>query len=119
MTPTPQKFVDELKRGLKALRLECPEAVCADLEKLVWAAYDETIKDTTFEMLKQLSEIKARHALALQTSHDEGVREEREACAKMAEEGVDVQHPTVKDHIMKNWGADPHIAQAIRQRGSM
>ena len=90
MTPTPQKFVDELKRGLKALRLECPEAVCADLEKLVWAAYDEAIKDTTLELLKQLSDIKANHALALATSHDEGVMEgrqqERDLMKKFTEE---------------------------------
>ena len=42
---------------------------------------------------------------------------EREACAKVCESGVDTEHPTVKGHIMKDFGASPHLANAIRARG--
>jgi hypothetical protein len=40
---------------------------------------------------------------------------ERERCAKVCETGVDTEHPTVKGHIMKNFGASPHLAAAIRK----
>ena len=42
---------------------------------------------------------------------------EREACAKVCDVGVDTEHPTVKGHIMKNFGASPTLAAAIRARG--
>jgi len=42
---------------------------------------------------------------------------EREACAKIAEQGVDIPHPTVKNHIMRNFGKSTEIAAAIRERG--
>jgi hypothetical protein len=42
---------------------------------------------------------------------------EREACAKVCETGVDTEHPTVKGHIMKDFGASTHLANAIRARG--
>ena len=56
---TPKKFVDEARK------------IRAELEGL---RFREAIFEEMLE--KQLSVI----ALALQTSHDEGVREEREAC---------------------------------------
>jgi hypothetical protein len=40
---------------------------------------------------------------------------ERERCAKVCETGVDTEHPTVKGHIMKNFGASSHLAAAIRK----
>jgi hypothetical protein len=43
---------------------------------------------------------------------------EREACAKVCENGVDTEHPTVKGHIMKMFGASSHLAAAIRARGN-
>ena len=43
--------------------------------------------------------------------------DEREACAKVCEDGVDTEHPTVKGYIMKNFGASSHLAEAIRARG--
>jgi hypothetical protein len=45
------------------------------------------------------------------------VQAEREACAKVCEDGVDTEHPTVKGHIMKNFGSSSHLAAAIRARG--
>ena len=42
---------------------------------------------------------------------------EREACAELCETGVDTEHPTVKGHIMNNFGASPILAKAIRARG--
>ena len=42
---------------------------------------------------------------------------EREACAELCETGVDTEHPTVKGHIMQNFGASTHLANAIRARG--
>ena len=41
---------------------------------------------------------------------------EREECAKVCENGVDTEHPTVKGHIMKMFGASSHLAAAIRAR---
>ena len=43
---------------------------------------------------------------------------EREACAKMCEDGVDTEHPTVEGHIMKNFGASSRLAAAIRARSN-
>ena len=45
------------------------------------------------------------------------VRAEREACAKLCEQGVDTEHPIVKGHIMKNFDASSYLANAIRARG--
>jgi len=42
---------------------------------------------------------------------------EREACAKVCEQGVDTEHPTVKGHIMNNFGKSELLAKAIRARG--
>jgi len=42
---------------------------------------------------------------------------EREACAKLCASGIDTEHPTVKGHIMKNFGVSSHLAAAIRARG--
>ncbi len=42
---------------------------------------------------------------------------EREACAKLCDLGVDTEHPAVKGHIMKNFGAPTTLAAAIRARG--
>jgi len=44
-----------------------------------------------------------------------GVEAERERCAKVCENGVDTEHPTVKGHIMKNFGVSSHLAAAIRK----
>jgi hypothetical protein len=41
----------------------------------------------------------------------------KERCAKVCEEGIDVQHPTVKEHIMKNFERSPLLAAAIRALG--
>jgi hypothetical protein len=41
---------------------------------------------------------------------------EREACAKVCEAGVDYEHPTVKGHIMENFGHSRLLAKAIRSR---
>ena len=43
---------------------------------------------------------------------------EREACAKVCEAGVDYEHPTVKGHIMENFGHSRLLAKAIRARGN-
>jgi hypothetical protein len=43
--------------------------------------------------------------------------DEREACAKVCETGVDYEHPTVKGHIMENFGHSRLLAKAIRARG--
>jgi hypothetical protein len=45
----------------------------------------------------------------------EAVAKERERCAKVCETGVDTEHPTVKGHIMKNFGVSSHLAAAIRK----
>jgi hypothetical protein len=42
---------------------------------------------------------------------------ERDACAKVCEAGVDYEHPTVKGHIMENFGHSRLLAKAIRARG--
>jgi hypothetical protein len=42
---------------------------------------------------------------------------EREACAKLCETGIDTEHPIIKGHIMKDFGASTHLADAIRARG--
>jgi hypothetical protein len=42
---------------------------------------------------------------------------EREECAKVCEAGVDYEHPTVKGHIMENFGHSRLLAKAIRARG--
>jgi len=42
---------------------------------------------------------------------------EREACAKVCETGIDTEHPIIKGHIMKDFGASTHLADAIRARG--
>ena len=44
--------------------------------------------------------------------------DEREACAKVCETGVDYEHPTVKGHIMENFGHSRLLAKAIRARGN-
>jgi hypothetical protein len=43
---------------------------------------------------------------------------EREACAKVCEIGVDYEHPTVKGHIMENFGHSRLLAKAIRERSA-
>ena len=47
------------------------------------------------------------------------VAAEREACAKVCEEGVDTEHPTVTGHIMKAFGKSSLLAAAIRARGQV
>jgi len=42
---------------------------------------------------------------------------EREACANVCEQGVNTEHPTVKGHIMNNFGKSELLAEAIRARG--
>ena len=44
--------------------------------------------------------------------------DEREACAKVCEAGVNYEHPTVKGHIMENFGHSRLLANAIRARGN-
>jgi hypothetical protein len=44
--------------------------------------------------------------------------DEREECAKVCETGVDYEHPTVKGHIMENFGHSRLLAKAIRARGN-
>ncbi len=41
---------------------------------------------------------------------------EIEACAKVCEQGVQYQHPTVRGHIIKNFGKSELLAKAIRER---
>lgn len=48
---------------------------------------------------------------------NDAVAKEREACAKLCEAGVDREHPTVKGHIMNNFGESSFLAEAIRSRG--
>ena len=45
----------------------------------------------------------------------DAVEKERERCARVCENGVDTEHPTVKGHIMKNFGVSSHLAAAIRK----
>ena len=47
----------------------------------------------------------------------DAIADEREACAKVCENGVDKEHPTVKGHIMKDFGQSTLLAAAIRARG--
>ena len=116
-SPNMQEATNQLKRGLKALRLECPEAVCADLEKLVWAVVDETVKDTTRQFLEQLADIK----------------KSAEARGRLAglEEGAKVASPVIqypRGHFLScvdplgyctcGFKMSEKIAQAIRQRSS-
>jgi chloramphenicol 3-O-phosphotransferase len=42
--------------------------------------------------------------------------EEREACAALCDAGVDMQHPAVTNHVMRNFGPSNVLAQAIRLR---
>ena len=37
-----------------------------------------------------------------------------EAAAKVCEKGADMQHPIIKEHMMKNFGSSAHLARAIR-----
>ena len=46
------------------------------------------------------------------------IQAEREECAKVCETGVDYEHPTVKGHIMENFGHSRLLAKAIRARGT-
>lgn len=46
------------------------------------------------------------------------IADEREACAKVCENGVDTEHPTVKGHIMKDFGQSRLLATAIRARSN-
>jgi len=43
--------------------------------------------------------------------------DEREACAKICDKGVDTPHPTVEGIIMKDFGSSFILATAIRERG--
>lgn len=43
---------------------------------------------------------------------------EREACANICDTGVDTPHPTVKDHVMRNFAPSPTLAAAIRLRSN-
>jgi hypothetical protein len=49
---------------------------------------------------------------------EEERKAEREACAKVCETGIDYEHPTVKGHIMENFGHSRLLAAAIRARGN-
>ena len=49
----------------------------------------------------------------------DAIDDEREACAKVCESGVDTEHPTVKGHIMKDFGASSLLAAAIRARSNI
>lgn len=82
MTP-PKKFVDEARK------------ICEN----IW--YERRSLNPVEEMTQLL-------ALALQTSHDEGVREEREACAKVAETLWPDNPPSADSY------AGFAVAQAIR-----
>lgn len=52
-----------------------------------------------------------------QNAYKNGQTDEREECAKVCEAGVDYEHPTVKGHIMENFGHSRLLAKAIRARG--
>ena len=94
MTPTPQKFVDEARKILSN--------ACEQFEKdFPGAALPDSLRPDIEK--------------ALQTSHDEGVREEREACAKVAET-VPWELPEPSPVFTKKVGG--RIAQAIHQRSS-
>jgi hypothetical protein len=69
-------------------------------------------------------ELKTFEALVRADERDRAMREnayvqaEREACAKLCDKGVDTEHPTVKGHIMKDFGRSSLLAKAIRARGN-
>jgi hypothetical protein len=71
------------------------------------------------EVISLMKSVLAKHDLAiLEESYrmiQEAVAAERERCAKVCETGVDTEHPTVKGHIMKNFGVSSHLAAAIRK----
>jgi hypothetical protein len=68
--------------------------------------------------------LKRFEALVRADERDRAIREnayvlaEREACAKVCEAGVNYEHPTVKGHIMENFGHSRLLANAIRARGN-
>ena len=48
-----------------------------------------------------------------------GAKQEREACAKVCDVGVDYPHPTVKGVVLKDFGSSELLAKAIRVRGEV
>jgi hypothetical protein len=73
---------------------------------------DALVDDDDLVML-YLDELERFAALVAAASE----AKEREACAKVCEAGVDYEHPTVKGHIMENFGHSRLLAKAIRSRG--
>ena len=69
-TPHPQKFVDEAREIVNQFGLDA----------------DGDTKVTNHDIAYLIDLI----ALALQTSHDEGVREENKACYEIALKGIDL-----------------------------
>ena len=58
----------------------------------------------------------AAHERAYTLAYEAGRKDENEACARMCEEGIDMQHPVIKEHIMKAFEKSPLLAAAIRAR---
>ena len=76
-------------------------------------------RDEIIEMARQAG-FKMENSAAIQAAKAFAAlvaAKEREACAELCETGVDTEHPTVKGHIMNNFGACPILAKAIRARG--
>jgi hypothetical protein len=69
-------------------------------------------KPFTNEWAEKWEEVRDTHFAALVAAA------EREACANVCDKGVDTEHPTVKGHIMKDFGASSLLAAAIRARSN-
>ena len=69
----------------------------------------------SFNEERERAQREGERMIKLQVKLAESVAAERERCAKVCETGVDTEHPTVKGHIMKNFGVSSHLAAAIRK----
>jgi hypothetical protein len=85
----------------------------------VYTSSDDEISEQLEAFAKKVrDDYSNKHAQLWLKRIDEAVKAEREACAKVCELGVDTEHPTVKGHIMKNFGSSTCLAEAIRARGN-
>lgn len=106
MTPTPQKFVEA-----KNLAFDIAGFLHQHIQ--FYSKSGEKNSKLFLHKIERVLQMKSSPlALALSTSHDEGVREEREACAKVAETAYNALHSQAA-HLIAD-----HIATKIRQRSS-
>jgi hypothetical protein len=98
------------------IRMAREASASGDIEELTGDAIERFYDIATAAAVEQERKEFAVHAIDIARK---AIEEEREACAKVCETGVDTEHPTVKGHIMKNFGASSHLAEAIRARGEM